>query len=174
MVTAVATVCCTAAPGAATTAANVLITPGQLQLIGGTPANIGFSATALSGSDQSTTGLVSFDVSDATGSGAGWRIEGSGTAFMSASGRVLPGAGAEILSRPTASCDTGSGCVAPIDSVSYPFQLPSETAATLFDAAAGSGMGNATVAVDFDVSLPATTIAGTYSATWSFTLISGP
>jgi hypothetical protein len=164
-------------PTSATTA-GVLIHPGELQFIGGTPGDIHFNTVDLTGSDtESTIGTLSFDVSDATGSGMGWKIQGVGSTFSDGSGHYLPAGAISVLSAPRVACDLGSACDLATDSVAYPYILPAgngATAATLFDAAPGSGMGNETVTSDFTLSLPASTLAASYTATWSFTLISGP
>ena len=97
--------------------------------------------------------------------------------FSDDAGHSLPADATTIQAPPTATCDDGSACVPAQDAVRYPYTLPSgdgATATTLFDAVAGTGMGNETVTPTFTLSLPPSAVAATYAATWSFTLVSGP
>jgi hypothetical protein len=62
--------------------------------------------------------------------------------------------------------------------LSNPYTLPAgataPTATKIFDAKAGTGMGDQTVTPDYTLAIPADTAAGTYTSTWTFSLISGP
>lgn len=164
----------TPSPGApSATTASIMLSPGQLQFIGGTPGAVTFKGTA----DERATGSIDFDVSDATGSGLGWKIQGVGSLFSNGTGHTLPADAATIVSAPDATCDQRSACVLAQDAVHYPYVLPSgegATATTLFDATAGTGMGDETITPTFTLSLPPLADAASYSATWSFTLSSGP
>ena len=79
---------------------------------------------------------------------------------------------------PSVACDTGATCTLATDAVSYPYALPAGTSApaatTLYSAAVGTGMGDQTVTPVFSLEVPANAAAGAYSATWTFSLVSGP
>ena len=68
--------------------------------------------------------------------------------------------------------------MAATNGVSYPYALPAgataPTATKIFSAAANTGLGNQTVTVVLQLAIPASTFAGSYSSTWTFTLVSGP
>jgi hypothetical protein len=44
----------------------------------------------------------------------------------------------------------------------------------MFNAAANTGGGDETVTVTWQLSVPATTAVGTYTSTWTLSLVSGP
>jgi hypothetical protein len=62
--------------------------------------------------------------------------------------------------------------------VSYPYTLPAATTAPtatkLYNATATTGMANQTVSATFRLAVPASTFAGTYTSTWTYSLVSGP
>ena len=62
--------------------------------------------------------------------------------------------------------------------MSYPYTLPAgataPTATKIFSSAANTGLGNQTVTVVFQLATPASTFAGSYGSTWTYTLVSGP
>lgn len=168
-----------AAAGA--TVASEQVNPGSLSFINSTPADLVFPAVTLDGTDQTVTQSQAFDVSDATGSQAGWSITATSTTFTAA-GRTLSNTATTIQSAPTRVCDGGSSCTLATNSVSYPYVLPAATTAPvatkLFNAAASTGMGNQTVTPTWTLSVPSDTWAGgaanPYTSTWTFTLVSGP
>jgi hypothetical protein len=59
-----------------------------------------------------------------------------------------------------------------------PADVAAPTAAKMYNAAAGTGMGNQTITPTWSLAVPATTWAGgagnPYTSTWTFTLVSGP
>jgi WxL domain surface cell wall-binding len=144
-----------------------------------TPPNVGFSAT-LNGADQTVTTTQALDVADATGSGAGWNLTATSTTFTTGGGspHLLATSATTIAAAPAVACDTGSTCTAATNSVTFPYTLPAgataPTATKLFNAAANSGMGNQTVTPTWRLSVPASTFAGTYTSTWTISLVSGP
>lgn len=165
----------------ASTTASVTLSAGSLAFINSTPAaSITFPATTLNGTNQTVTSTLGFDVGDSTGSGAGWNVTATSTTFTSA-GHTLPTTATTIQSAPTASCDaSASGCTPATTNVSYPYSLPAAgtapTATKMFNAAAGTGMGNQTFTPTWTLAIPANAIAsGTpYTSTWTFSLVSGP
>jgi len=166
-----------AAPAGATTAAETL-TAGSLAFANA-PANVTFPATPLNGSNNSVTAPQAFDIADATGSGAGWNITATSTTFTSGT-HTLPTGATTIASSPGApTCDTNVTCtVGGSTTVSYPYSLPAATTAPLatkmFNAPAGTGMGDQTVTPTWTLAIPANAYAGNYTSTWTLSLVSGP
>jgi hypothetical protein len=144
-----------------------------------TPGNVTFSLV-LSGVDQTATTSLPIDVGDSTGSGVGWNVTATSTTFTTggASPHLLSASATSVKTAPTAACDTGATCVLAGNGVSYPYSLPAgttaPTATKLFTAAAASGLGDQTVTTTFTISIPANTYAGSYTSTWTFSLVSGP
>lgn len=172
---------------AAPTQATATLKQGTLQFVASPPA---LTWTGLlNGQEQTLTTTEPIDVSDSTGSGAGWIIGVSATQFTNAGSQTLPLSSASIPSTittasgttnsVTVACDSdATGCVpATGNLVTYPFQVPTGPSASsnpMFTAAANSGMGNQTVTVGFAVEIPPNAYAGSYGATWTFTLQGGP
>jgi len=158
------------------TTATANLTAGSLGFVSA-PPNVTFADT-LNGTNQTATTTQAIDVSDATGSGVGWNVTGTSTTFTS--GAHTLGA-TTIGSTPTVACDSGATCaLATVNGtkVSYPYTLPSgataPTATELFDASANTGMGNQTFTPTWSLAIPANTFAGTYTSTWTISLVSAP
>ena len=157
--------------------------PGIIDVSSGTlsfvsaPGNLAFPAVTLDGVDQSVSASLGIDLGDNTGLGAGWQLDATGTELSDAS-HSLPADAVSVDAKPTVGCDTGAECTPATDAVSYPYVLPTGTsppvATALFSAAAGTGMGDQTVTPSFSLDVPANAAAGAYSATWTFSLVSGP
>ena len=165
-----------AAAGATTGTAT--ITGGTLGFVS-SPASVSFSDT-LNGADQTATATQAFTVGDATGSGTGWNITATSTTFSTTSPvHSLSTSASTVGSSPTVACAAGATCTtATTSSLSYPYTLPAAstapTATKMFNAAANTGMGNQTVTATFSLAIPASTYAGTYNSTWTYSLVSGP
>jgi hypothetical protein len=161
-------------PAVAATA-TATVTGGTLGFVSA-PANTGFNVT-LTGKDVVATATQTFDVGDATGSGAGWNITATSTAFA-AGARSLSPTSVTVQAVPTVACDSGASCTAATNSVSYPYTLPAAasapTATKIVSAAPNTGLGNQTVTLVFQLAIPANAFAGNYSSTWTYTLVSGP
>lgn len=165
-----------AAPALAATATQQ-VNAGSLAFIA-TPSDVTFPAVTLNGTDQTQTQTQAFGVSDASGSNAGWNITATSTTFTSG-GNTLPTTATTIQSAPAIACNGGSACTPATNStVSYPYTLPAAgvapTATKMFSANASTGMGNQTITPTWTLAVPAATAAGTYTSTWTFTLVSGP
>jgi hypothetical protein len=164
-------------PAQATTA-TATFTAGSLAFVS-PPSAVSFAAT-LEGKDQTVSTTQALDVSDATGSGAGWNLTATSTTFTTGgeSPHTLSTSATTVGSSPTSACDAGSTCTLASNSVSYPYTLPAAstapTATKLFNAAAGTGLGNETVTPTWKLAVLATTFAGTYNSTWTLSLVSGP
>lgn len=167
-----------AAPAVASTAtANV--SAGSFGLLS-TPPDVSFSDT-LNGLDQTASSTQALDVGDATGSGTGWNLTGTSTTFATGGGaHTLPTSATSISSTPSASCDASATCTAAAATglVSYPYSLPAgstaPSATRLFNAAANTGMGDQTVTPTWKLAVPANAFTGSYTSTWTISLVSAP
>jgi hypothetical protein len=172
MVAALLPVVALGATGTATIAA------GSLGFVS-TPPNVTFSAT-LNGLDQTVSTTQALDVGDATGSGTGWNITATSTTFSTGGGspHLLSTSATSLTGAPTDTCDASATCTLATNSVTYPYVLPAggtaPTATKMFNAAANTGLGNQTVTPTWRLSVPANTFAGTYTSTWTISLVSGP
>jgi WxL domain surface cell wall-binding len=164
----------TGLPAVAATA-TATVTGGTLGFVSA-PANTGFNVS-LTGRDLVSTATQTFDVGDATGSGAGWNITATSTTFTAGFHSLLPTA-ATVQAVPTMGCDSGASCTVATNAVNYPYTLPAgataPTATKIFSAAANTGLGNQIVTLVLTLAIPANTFAGNYSSTWTYTLVSGP
>jgi hypothetical protein len=164
----------TGLPAVAATA-TATVTGGTLGFVSA-PANTGFNVS-LTGHDVVATSTQTFDVGDATGSGAGWNITATSTPFTAGSHSLSP-TSVTVQAVPTVVCDSGASCSVATSGVNYPYTLPAgttaPTATKIFSAAANTGLGNQTVTLGLTLAIPANTFAGSYSSTWTYTLVSGP
>src|SRR5262245_57560302 len=121
-------------------------------------------AATLNGTDQTPIDTFDISVNDARGSGAGWNLQITSTAFSNGGGspKLLSTAAAEITAVGL-TCDQGT-CTDPANAITYPLAVPTTSAAPtavkFFSAAADSGMGDFTVSPTLRVSIPANTYAG--------------
>lgn len=164
-----------AAPAGATTASATL-TAGSLGFAS-TPGNVTFPSVTLNGQNKNIQATQPLDVADATGSGAGWNITATSTLFTSGSNTLPSGAFMTAPASPT--CDTNVTCTtAGTSTVAYPYFMPAgttaPTATKLFNAPAGTGMGDQTLTPTWNLSVPGNAYAGNYSSTWTLSLVSGP
>ena len=171
------------------------LTGGSLNLT--TPGSLAWSATLSGLTTQvvdTNTADQTYVVNDATGSGAGWNVTVAATTFSTTSpAHTLADTGtfstngstssATDATAPDAACTGGAGtCTLPDNSATtYPVDLTtasSPTPSTVYQAAAGSGMGSVSVGtttpVGWWVNLPGNTLAGTYSSTVTLNVVSGP
>jgi hypothetical protein len=164
----------TSLPAAATTG-TATISAGSLAFVS-TPPNVSWSAT-LNGLDQTPTTTEAIDVGDATGSGTGWNITATSTTFT-VGGHNLSTSATTVTAAPTDACDASATCSVATNAITYPYTLPAAasapTATKLYNAAANTGMGNQTVTPTWKLSIPANTFAGTYTSTWTISLVSAP
>ncbi|HEX5501163.1 MAG TPA: WxL domain-containing protein [Thermomicrobiales bacterium] len=158
-----------------TTTATATVSGGALsETTGATPS---ITAT-LDGTDQTKTYTLPLTATDPTGTGAGWNLTITSTAFSTggATPRTLA-TGASTITTASSSCAQGT-CTAPTNAITYPLTVPAgataPTAVKFFNAAANSGMGQFTVTPTVSVSLPANTYAGTYTSTVTLAIVSAP
>lgn len=166
-----------AAANAATSAASETITGGALAFINSTPAAVAFPGTTLNGTDQVASQTQALDISDARGTGAGWNVTATSTAFNNGSVSLVNGS-TTVQTAPTQACDPSVSCVLPTNSITYPYTLPAAATAPaatkLYNAASSTGTGAATITPTWKLAVPATASVGTYTSTWTFSLVSGP
>ncbi len=156
------------------TSGSATITAGSLSLTA--PATVAFAAT-LSGADQTVTATQSLDVLDGTGAGTGWNVTATSTTFTAGAHTLSATAVTEPVA-PTQSCDAATTCTLATNAVGYPFVLPAATiaptAAKIISAAAATGLGAQTSVHTMQLAVPASTFAGAYTSTWTYSLVSGP
>jgi hypothetical protein len=162
---------------ASATSATATLNAGSLAFVS-TPPAVSWTVT-LNGSNQTPTTTQALDVGDGTGSGTGWDITATSTTFSCCTGsHTLSTTATTIQSAPSIACDSSVTCTTATNSITYPYTLPAAgtapTATKIYNAAANTGMGNQTVTPTWQLSVPANTYAGTYTSTWTLSLVSGP
>jgi hypothetical protein len=190
--------------GSCTTSATVGLSSGGLTMNG--PISESWGTQVLNGQTQTfydTTaadeGLVASDLRGllSTGTGSGWDITASGTAFTgtatattipdTATGKVLAFNGSPTggTTAPTAACYYGLLlCGLPTNNVTFPAFVPtgaSVTALRIYNAAAGTGVGVIQIGASgaanpgvWSVTLPPTLAVDTYKSTITLTIAAGP
>jgi len=164
------------AAGAADTSATATITGGNLTF-NAVPATAGLGVT-LNGQDQTATTTNAMDVWDDTGSGAGWNITATSTAFKSGS-HVMSNSATTVQDAPIVTGDDGVNTFVPANNVvSYPYTLPAgavaPTATKIFSADIDTGLGHQTATATMSLFVPRTTYSGVYTSTWTYSLVSAP
>jgi hypothetical protein len=157
----------------ATSTVTGTVSAGTLGLT--TSATPSFGVT-LDGTDQTPTYTVPTTVTDATGSGTGWNLTITSTQFTTGSATLA--ANASSITAVSNSCVGGSTCTAPTNAITYPLTVPAAAtppaAVKYFNAAATTGRGKFTNTPTVSVSVPANTLAGSYSSTLTLAAVSGP
>jgi WxL domain surface cell wall-binding len=175
-VAAVALVAASAATaGNVTATANVAAgNSGNLAL--SLPSNPSISST-LDGTDQTASYSLGLGLNDVRGSGAGWNLTITSTAFSDGTHSLATDS--SIISGLSTGCLAGGTCTNPTNSLSYPLAVPAAagsapTAVKFFNAAANTGMGRFTVTPSIDVAVPGNAYAGGYTSTVTIAAVSGP
>ena len=149
-------------------------TGGSLSL--STPSTVALPAVTLNGKDKSVTATGVLTPNDQTNSGAGWNIGGTSTTFTNASNQTLPTTATQVTAASKAAAT--QNCSLPTNSISYPVTLPAAATAPpaikLYNAAVGTGAGPTNVTLTFKTTIPADAFKGSYTATWTFSINSGP
>ncbi|MDO9356818.1 MAG: WxL domain-containing protein, partial [Solirubrobacteraceae bacterium] len=153
------------------------LVPGSLSFIDSTPGNVTFPPSVLTNANQVVSAAQPITVADATGSGDGWAVTVTSTTFTTGS-KTLVNNSTSVPTAPSVACKASTTCTLATNTVSYPFGLPAgptaPTAEKLYNATAGTGLGAQTFTPTWQLKIPATTVAGTYTSTWTYTLTSGP
>jgi hypothetical protein len=151
------------------------ITGGALTLT--SPGTASLSAT-LTGVDQVATGNLGLSrVKDATGTGAGWNVQISGTQFSTGGviPRTLPATALDVTNvaatsvagrAPTNSISYGAGITVPLGA--------SVTPVKIYNAAANSGMGSFDLQPSVTLDVAADTYAGSYASNLTVSVVAGP
>lgn len=134
---------------------------------------VSFPAVQLNGANQTITAPFGIEVDDATGSGSGWNMTLQGSQFTTGS-YTLPTTATTVQGAPTIGCDGASACTSANDTVSYPLTVPVASPARIFNASPNTGMGTIDIITTFSLAIPANSFAGSYTSTWTFSLVSGP
>jgi len=135
-----------------------------------------FNSSTLNGKDKTATGSVTLTPTDNTGNNAGWNVQLTSTQFTVA-GHTLSATATTVTSQ-SDSADGGTCAVPSGNNVGYPVTVPAgagpPAAVKVYNAAANTGKGDSQLNLNFSMSLPASTFAGHYTSTWTFTIASGP
>ncbi len=148
------------------------VIPGSLAFVT-PPSGFAFAPVTLNGSNQTEVASQTLDIGDNTGSGSGWNVTLSNTTFTSGTNQLANG-DFTVPALPTSACDTGISCNLANLGTWSSYSLPGTTATKLLSSAAATGMANQTVTVNWKAVFPADTYSGTYTSTWTLTLVSGP
>jgi putative surface cell wall-binding protein len=162
------------------TGATVAVTGGSLSETG--PSTVSATPVTLTGDDQTTTYSLGLTVNDPRGTAAGWNLTITSTTFTGTNSNTnqLSTTASSIITAPAFACISGGGhCTDPDNAgVTYPVGVPAAatapTAVKFFDASAGFGLGKFSITPTVTVSIPANTIADTYTSTVSVAVVSGP
>ncbi len=154
-----------AAVGATGATSSLSLTAGTLGITS-PPANFGYTGS-LTGDVLTLTSSFAVSVSDSSGTGAGWNLQAQiGT--LTAGVNTIPAANHSISGVSV----SGVKGVGPSNSV-VTGQIPT-TMGKIFNAAANSGMGQSTMTFNTQLTVPASALAGTYNATMTVSIVSGP
>jgi hypothetical protein len=134
------------------------------------PSTVTVPGVTLNGDDQTKSFTMQHTVLYTTpGNTAGWNIQVSSTTLTSGT-KTLPAM--QVTGVASANC-TGSGCVNPTNSVTWPVTLGT-TGVKIFNAAANTGKGSVILTATYQLTYPANALPGTYTATVTVTAVSGP
>ena len=148
---------------------TVVVNGGNLSMTAG--GNQTLNPVTLNGTNQNTAGsLGTLDVIDARGTGAGWNVVVSSTDFAKFGdpGKTIAATGFDIPVAPVVT--TVAGNTAPTSNSGN----LNGGGLKLLSAALDQGMGNYQVTPGLQLTVPAQTYTGTYTATVTETVISGP
>lgn len=120
-------------------------------------------------------------VTDARGSGGGWKLSITSTLFVfndrDRDKDMLP-SNASHITGVSVLCSAHATCTNPINSISYPLLVPSGStlppAVKFFNAAVGSGLGKFNLTMMVSVTIPAITEPGIYTSTIILAIANGP
>jgi hypothetical protein len=178
VVVALAALLAAAAARAATVTASATVTAGATLSVAGN-GSPSFSLT-LNGDDQTSSYTLPIQIIDARGLavGGGWNVTVTSTQFNNGAGRTLPAA-ASTITGVAATCNIGSTCTLPTNSVSntnlaLPAGATAPTAVKFYNAATATGLGRVNANATVSVTVPANTIAAIYTSTITVAIAAGP
>ena len=136
-----------------------------------TAQNIAFGNVSLGGADQTIPATAAvWQAQDARGTGDGWNVTLSSTSFTGAGTITVDNF---KVRQQQAQVVTVGGNAAPTSQV-LSFQSLSGTPLKMLSATGGAGMGTYDYTPDFQLTVPASTAAGAYTANVTVTINSGP
>jgi hypothetical protein len=134
------------------------------------PASASITNT-LDGTDQTATYAPVLGLVDARGSGAGWNLQISATAFTDGATHTLNQGSVSAVAQ---ACHSASTCTAATSTgITYPLAIGT-TAAKFFSAALNTGLGKIDVTPTISVAIPGNAYAGTYTSTVTLAATTGP
>lgn len=155
-------------PPAGAVQATVTVEGGALT---NTAQDIAFGSVSLAGADQTVTSApATWQARDARGSGDGWNVTVSSTDF---SGPGMISVSNFKMRQQESQVVTVAGNTAP-NSLVTSFQSLSAAPLKVLQAGAGAGMGTYDYTPDFQLTVPASASAGSYSANVTVSINSGP
>lgn len=128
---------------------------------------------------QTSVGVVTLNVDDSSGSGQGWNVQVQSSAFVYSGphqGTDIPAANFAVVAAnpPTATAgqpvDAENGPKAPASGSTGSLDSPRKT----LQALANAGMGSYTQTLDVSLTIPASSIAGSYTGTVTTTIAAAP
>jgi len=156
------------APPAGSVQASVTVQGGNLT---NAAQDISFGTVTLSGADQTVDAIPrTWQAKDARGTGAGWNLTISATDFTGA-GTI--GVANFKLRQLQSNITTVAGNTAP-NSLVTTFQSLAATPLKVLQAVAGTGMGTYDYVPDFQLTVPSSAAAGSYTANVTVSINSGP
>lgn len=153
------------APPAGAVPATISVTAGGLTNT--TALSIAFPGITLNGTDQTVAvASTGWNAKDARGTGAGWNVTLTSTPFTGAGTIAVANFKTQLLA-------ANISPAGPLSQV-LSFQPLSGAALKLLNATGAAGMGSFNYAPDFQLTVPASAIAGSYSANVTVSINSGP
>ena len=159
------------AAAVALVAAAALVTNAAALTI--TTASITFTGVTLDGADQTVNGSTSAWRADATGESGGWNVTVASTDFDNGAGKTIAVANFEIRLL-DADIALVSGDTNKPTSTQTTFASLSGTALMIASAASGEGDGVYDLTPGFQLTVPAETYSGSYTATVTVSVSTGP
>ncbi len=143
-----------------------------------TPLTIPVFTVTLTGSATPVTFQHTFTVTDNSSSGIGWHLTLTSTQFITEDGTTTLPTTVTTITGVTTACVSGQTCTVPVNGISgYPLTIPADTTAPLalnyFSANGGTGTGDVALTTTFALSVPPGTVSGTYTSTFTETLVKG-
>jgi hypothetical protein len=156
------------APPAGAVQASVTVQGGNLTF---TAQDVAFGSVALSGADQTVFAAAqTWGATDARGTGAGWNLTISATDFTGAG--TIPVSNLKLRDLQS-NVTTVAGNTAPSSLVTT-FQSLAGAPLKVLQAAPGTGMGTYNHIPDFQLTVPSSSAAGSYTANVTVSINSGP
>ncbi len=131
------------------------------------PANFSYSGT-LTGAQINLASSFAVGINDSTGNNAGWNVQATVGTFTAGADTIA--AANHTIQSAAASGTTGTP---PTNGVAYPVAIPTASG-KVYNAAVGTGTGQATVTFSSQLAVPSNAAAGTYITTLTVTVAAGP